>query len=389
MGVRWLRHSLLTLLLGALIAPATRAADDDPAYNGRKLTEWDTMLRGEQNPRLRRVALVSMGQIASDNSLNSKVVKQVMVAVGRALKSDNTPSVRKQAAEVIGAMAVKLLEDKAADTTSVIIDLGENLRVEKESDIRREVAVALGRFGKESKSAVASLTAVLTDKEPATRAAAADTLGRIGSGASGAVDALIPMLKDAEAPVRAAAIFALGRIEPDEPAKVSAALLPLVKGEPVVELRRAVLASLGLLADRTPATVQGTAAGLQDADVDVRRQAALALGKFVGGGKLVEKELKKAFEEDKDKQVRGAALRALCEGFGADAKALIPTIVARLKVEAEFDVRIAIIEELGALGTDGKDALPALREAQRDPQTKVREAAAGAIKRISNPKPKM
>jgi len=381
--------TLLILASFALLAPVARA-DDDPLYNGKKLTEWDTMLRSEvENGRLRRVALVSMGQIASDNAMNTKVVRQVMTAVGRTLKTDNTPAVRRQAAEVINAMAVKLLDDKGADTNSVILDLGENLRVEKDSEVRKEVCVALGRFGKESKTGVTPLTLVLADKEPATRAAAADALGRIGLGASGATDALLPLLKDTDMSVRAAAIFALGRIEPEEPAKVSAALLPMVKGETVVELRRAVLTSLGILGDRSPVTVRGTALGLEDDDVDVRRQAALALGKFVGGGKLVEKELKKAFEADKDKQVRGAALRALCEGFGPDAKTLIPTIAARLKVEPEFDVRIAIIEEFAALGDDGKDALPALRDAQKDPQTKVREAATGAIKRISASKPKM
>ncbi len=379
----------LTLSAMVLVGTPVRAADDNPEYNGLRLDKWDAMLRGElQNPRLRRVALVSMGQIASDHSANQKVVKPVMTAVGRTLKQDSVPSVRKQAAEVIGAMAVKLLDDKTADTNSVLLDLGENLRVEKESDVRREVAVALGRFGKDAKGAVAALTTVLADNDAATRAAAADTLGRIGLGASGAADALIALLKETDSTVRGAAIFALGRIEPDEPSKVAAALLPLVKGETVVELRRAVLTSLGLLADRSPATVMGTAAGLQDADVEVRRQAAQAMGKYVGGGKLAEKELKKAFEEDKDKQVRGAALRALCEGFGPDAKVLIPVIVARLKIEPEFDVRIAIIEELGALGAEGKDAIPALREAQRDAQTKVREAATAAIKRISAPKQK-
>jgi len=385
-----LRIPLLALALLAFGARAGFAADTNPEYNGKKLSEWEDMLRMEQNARLRRVALISMGQIASDNALDSALVKKIMLAVGRALKMDNTASVRRQAAEVVNAMAVKLLDDfKNSDTASVILDLSENLRVEKDTEVRREVAVALGRFGDKSKGAAPTLADVLTDKDPATRAAAADALGRIGVGAGASADALILLLKDTDKGVRAAAIFALGRIDPEEPAKVSTALVPLVKSEPDVELRRAVVASLGILADRSPATVLGTAAGLQDADVDVRRQAAIALAKFTGGGKLVEKELKKAFEEDKDKQVRGAALRALCVGFGADAKLLIPAIVARLKVEPEFDVRIAIIEELSALGADGKDALPALREAQKDPQTKVREAATGAIKRIMNPKPKM
>lgn len=380
----------IAIIFALLLTVSAVGRTAEPEFNGKKLGEWDTMLRESANPRLRKVALVSMGQIASDNTGDAKLVKEILTAVGRTLKTDSAPSVRKQAAEVIGSMAVKLLEDiKNSDIGSVLVDLNENLRVEKESDVRKEVAIALGRFGKEAKSAVTSLTALLMDPDQATRAAAVDTLGRIGAGAGNTADAILPLLKDKEQNVRAAAIFALGRIEPEEPSKIAGALLPLVTGEPVVELRRAVLTSLGLLGDRSPATVKGTALGLKDADVEVRRQAAQAIGKYVGGGKLVEAELKLALETDKDKQVRGAALRALCEGFGPDAKILIPTIVARLKVETEFDVRIAIIEELGAMGEAGKEALPALREAQRDPQTKVREAAAGAIKRISAIKPKM
>ena len=60
------------------------------------------------------------------------------------------------------------------------------------------------------------------------------------------------------------------------------------------------------------------------------------------------------------------------------------------RADPAFEVRVAVAEELGALGSAGKPAVPALRTAQRDPQIKVREAATAALKSIerSAQKPK-
>ena len=73
-----------------------------------------------------------------------------------------------------------------------------------------------------------------------------------------------------------------------------------------------------------------------------------------------------------------------------DGRELIPLLTGRLKADREFEVRIAVADELGAMGPAGATAVPALREAQRDPQIKVRDAAATAIKLIQKPaeKPK-
>ena len=71
--------------------------------------------------------------------------------------------------------------------------------------------------------------------------------------------------------------------------------------------------------------------------------------------------------------------------FGDDAKELIPFLSERLdpKAEKEYEVRVAVAEELGGLGLNGVPGLPALRRAQTDPQIKVREAAARAVARIT------
>ena len=57
-----------------------------------------------------------------------------------------------------------------------------------------------------------------------------------------------------------------------------------------------------------------------------------------------------------------------------------------MKDDPEYEIRLAIVEELGALGNDLKDdkvVLEALRVRQSDPQVRVREAAAVAIRRIT------
>ena len=95
--------------------------------------------------------------------------------------------------------------------------------------------------------------------------------------------------------------------------------------------------------------------------------------------------LKETASTDSDKDIRIDALHTLGVAYGSDAKELIPFFAERLKADKDFEVRIAIADELGSLGPAGKDALPALRAAQTDSQIKVRAAAAAAIKQIEKP----
>jgi HEAT repeat protein len=382
-----IRHftAFLILLLAHTLAQAQTA---DPTYNGRKRSEWETMLREQQNVRLRKVAVVSLGQIASDHVSDPVLTKEIMTLIGRTLKTDAAPSVRAQAAAVCNTIAIQLLDGKSHDPAFVILDLTENLRVEKETEVRREVATALGRFGKLSKRSVAVLVPLLVDKDPGVREAGATALGRIGADAKETAPELVKLVQDAERPVKLAAVFALGRVDPEDRVKASAVLVPLLKERTDTAMRKEAVTSLGFIADLTPANVQGVAAALFDPEVEVRRATALALGRFVGGLKIIEAELKKVIVEDADKETRGIALRALCDGFGENAKDLLPFLVMRMAEEKDFDVKLALIEELGDLGADGKAAIPALREAQRDAQVKIREAAAMAIRRIEKPKPK-
>jgi HEAT repeat protein len=136
--------------------------------------------------------------------------------------------------------------------------------------------------------------------------------------------------------------------------------------------------------------VQAVAERLADPAPEVRRQAGLSLAKFGPAARPATSALTGVFRADPDKLARVYALHTLCTAYGSDAKELIPVFTGRLKTEPDFEVRVAIAEELGSMGPAGAPALPALRDAQRDPQVKVREAARSAIRQIEKPttKPK-
>ncbi len=370
------RRSLCLVLFAGLTAAPVRA--DDPVFNGRKMSEWLTILKEDDLPRKRRAAVVALGQIAA---ANSDAVPGVLAAVGKALRNDASPAVRGQAAVVLGQM-------KPEEAAAAMTDLAEAVRVEKVPTVRQEVAVTLARLGKLAKPAVQPLTVALKDNDPSVRAAAADALGRIGDAASAAAPELLPLLKDPEKSVRQAAVFALGRVDPDEKAPAAAALIDVLKKDPDPDMRREAVLALGFLGERSAPVVDALASVLGDKSAELRALTALTLGKFGPIVRSVEGELVKALKSDSEKDVRLNLVRTLCASYGSDAPTLIPMLAERLKGDPAFEVRVAIAEELGALGPAGRPAIPALRQAQRDPQIKVREAATAAIKSIERPPPK-
>ena len=120
-------RSLTTVVVLAGLGLAGTARADEPTFNGRKLSEWLTVLKEDETPRKRRAAVVALGQIATGHRDS---VGTVVAAVGRALRTDASPAVREQAAIVLGQM-------RPEETAAALTDLAESLRVEKESAVRR------------------------------------------------------------------------------------------------------------------------------------------------------------------------------------------------------------------------------------------------------------
>ncbi|QEL19535.1 HEAT repeat domain-containing protein [Limnoglobus roseus] len=391
-------HRLFRLLLAILfLTPAMSRAADDPSFNGRTLTEWMAVLKDDSLVRKRRAAVVSLGQMMSGNA---EAQTKAIPALARALKNDSNAALRGQVANLLGQQPVEV-------AAQFLPDMAEALRNEKDADVRKEISLAVGHYGKLSASVVLPLIDVLKDTAAPARAAAADALGRIGKDARRAAPTLVPLAADADRAVQYAAVFALGRIDPDDSESASIAILAVLEKEMTrgpkaatlgagiggftgatardMEMATAAIVSLGLLGEKSPDVVKAVAKFLPDADPELRQLAALTLGKFGIIGRVASAELRKAFEQDADKLVRAYALNSLCSSYGAEAKELIPALAARLKADDDYEVRVAIAQQLGGMGPSGKDAIPALREARRDSQLKVREAAAFAIRQIEKP----
>ncbi len=361
---------VMTLLMVAPTAPA-----DEPAFNDRKLSEWVRMLRDDPLPRKRRGAVVALGQLAGAGRDAGLTAFQ---ALGKAVQADASAVVRQQAAEVLG-------QQKPDDAVVVVSDLAAAVRAERVPAVRREVAVALGRFGKLAKVAAGPLTDALSDPDTGVQAAAADALGRIGPDAATAAPALVKLVKGQSLPVRQAAVFALGRVEPEQKEPVAAALVGVLKEAPEAGLRKEAVVSLGFLGTPSPVVLDALTAALADKDAESRSVVVQTLGRFGPAAKPASGSLEKLVRTDPDKGVRTQAVRAYCRTAGDAVAGLIPLLTERLKQDRDVEVRVAILDELGGLGPSGKAALPALRVARGDALAQVRDAATAAIQQLERP----
>lgn len=387
-------RSVLFLCTVLLASPV---AADEPSFNGRPLAGWLSVLKEDPLPRKRRAAAIALGQIVADSPDTRETV---LPALGRSVRKDSSPAVRAAAAGVLSQQAGEKAELFFLDTV-------EALRIEKDSVVRREIAVCLGRLGAKAGPAAQPLSAVLTDPDPTARAAAAEALGRIGAEGRSSAPELIKLASDPDRNARRSAAFALGRIDPENKPTVVIALAHLIQLEKAEDLRwsaasavgtsalwannrdsggaQAAIVSLGLLATPDAPAIEALVGRLTDPDVEVRKLSALSLGKFGAGAKPAEPALTSAVCGDPDRFVRTYALHALATAHSEDPKSILPLLTERLKGDPEFEVRIAVAVEIGGFGPAAIDAVNALREAQRDPQLKVREAAAAALRQVTKP----
>jgi HEAT repeat protein len=125
----------------------------------------------------------------------------------RELKSAN-PRTRISALEELGHRgAVRASEVKEA--VSPIIEV---LKKDRDANVRRAAATALGQVDPDPQLAVPPLTSALHDKVASVRIAAAGALGMLGNAAKEAVPALQELQKDKDRAVSRAAMIAMRAI---------------------------------------------------------------------------------------------------------------------------------------------------------------------------------
>jgi HEAT repeat protein len=395
-----------SIVLGLAFTGSAFAADE-PSYKGKTKSQWLKILREDKSapnrseavaalslmePRDRAIIDAVIDAMLNDTSVrvrqrgvdgavaiigtSKNEEKAVAEALGKSFSSDKSDTVRLRAAGYIKDLKPNYLRILAP----VLADV---LKSDKSAEIRVAAAVALGRTGENAKSVLNSMIDGLKDPEPTVRVAVAESLGRIGDEAKVAVPALKALLKDSDPGVRLAAAFALGRVGPEGATAVPELAVALASDADAT-VRKEAARAFALLGLDAKSAVPALAKALREDKVaEVRQHAALALGKMHGETRDVAPIMVEAMKKDEDKTVRIFIVHALGDSLGDGLRAFVKDLAEQLsKPDPEADVRLAIVQELAALGPGAKDALPALNRATADVQLAVRDAAKKAVKKV-------
>ncbi|MFL5339663.1 MAG: HEAT repeat domain-containing protein [Gemmataceae bacterium] len=360
------------LALGLLLLPistAVAADDDEPTIRGKTLPQWLAILHDDPDPKKRQIAMLIVGQVGPKSKL-------VLPALLKELHENSDPATRAKCASM-------LVKFKEASREKLVEPLAGALRDDKEGAVREAAAAALGKLDREAFPTVPALTAALADKHAGTRAAAAETLAQFASIdpeiTRSTIPTLIERLKDPEANVRTTAAFALGRMGPVA-VDATPALTALLTGEKNTAVLKEAAKTVGAIGPKAAGATTAVAQLLRRPEIDMRQQAAVVLAQLGPDAAAALPDLLVAIK-DKEKSVRVLAVHA----FGSLGKSALPKLQALINLLKDDDVpevRLAIIEELGGLGPDAKDAVDALTICARDGRVAIREAAQDALKKI-------
>ena len=236
---------------------------------------------------------------------------------------------------------------------------------------------------------VTALILRLKDQNWQSRENAANALKEMGPPARDAVPSLLLALKDPEAKVRGSAIEALEYIGQVPEETVPALIENLSdKHEDVCIKAAEALASFGPSAqDAVPALT----IALRDNSIDVRECAAKALGSIGPDARNAVPSLIKVLDADpgevvehvgpiKSTPLRTAAVKALGE-IGPAAATAIPALEREWKTNTNYHYNNweLVDSPILALGKIGQTAVPALKRALMDSNTKARYVAAIAL----------
>jgi HEAT repeat protein len=400
--------SLLSLVPGPGPAPPDRA-DSSPAER-----DQDGPALAEQE--IRRLGKSAVGPLANallgpddflrgqavralriiDPPLKGDVLRLVLPRLIKSTRHAPRPGARKAAAAALGQLGAD-----AAPAADALVGL---LRHEDWS-LRAEAARALGAIGPPGEPAVPALEKALADPEWLVRYRAAAGLGRMGPKAERAVAGLGKALKDSRDEVRSMAAEALGRVGPASASEILALagylgekrerrrpmsrresgglgrvlaavdrqrLLKLM-GHPDAKVRTGLLVALQQLAP-DDALVAAVEKRLTDPSSEVRDHAAVTLEVFGPLAARAVPALAKTLDAEDD-GLRWRSLSAL-EKIGSAA---LPKLKG-LEAHRRPGVRAWFLRLLAAPADDLPWARPVLARALlKDPDSEVRQAAAGAL----------
>jgi len=268
-----------------------------------------------------------------------------------------------------------------------------------EKKVRAVAVEALAGLGPEALPALELLTALVADEDRELSSAAALALGRIGPNAAPAVPALMGLLRSGDPFGRKAAGEALAGFGPETLPFLREALADLdanVRYQAAKVLGRLGPGAIGGLIGDFLSAERGGRARLEEALLNLGEPAFPFIIEAAKNSRAGERFLLVSLLgrsrpppeaagflveslADADFGVRAAAARAL----GRMGEEVVNALVKR-GGESDAQVRCFVIEALAFIGREARVAAPFLESCLADPEEAVREAAAKALKIISN-----
>jgi HEAT repeat protein len=363
---------LTALALGMLSGPAW----GQPKVLGKTQAEWIKILEEHKETRFRRAAVLAL------KSEEFARTPELKAALTQAMTSDKEPEVRREVAAALG--------DFKGEAKDMIDALAQRLEKDDNAKVREAAARSLGRLAEFAGIHVPRLGQALKDADPATRTAAAEALIAFGDKAREVFPQLTEAALDPKNEVfmriYAVRILAKHSARGDKTAEVLATILS--EKSAALDLRQMTATALGLLGPQGLAGVAALAQAFEDdrpgekQDKDqfqeLRRTAGAALGK-VGPKAVAALPAVVKVMHDPDVALRAQAVR-LTGVFGKDNAEVATHLVQLLKEERNAEVLVAVIQESAELGI--QPAVEQLTALAEDPRMTIRDAARVSLKKL-------
>jgi HEAT repeat protein len=244
-------------------------------------------------------------------SSHSPVVRQNVVAVlGRdqskdpavkpalikALETDDTAAVRKEAAYSLGSIG---REEYFKHSATTVAALSNALEHDSDPEVRAHAALAFGMIGQKAGPGAKALTAALRDDSSSVRFRVLESLGKIGPEASIAITELVDILNGPDERLgmgssKYYACYALEQIGPT--AKNAVPSLVKILKEP--DMARSAASALAGIGPAAAPAVPDLIALLKQPNYDKRDAAARALGAIGPKAKVALPDLEMAANDD-------------------------------------------------------------------------------------------
>jgi len=428
--------ALATARIGEAAVPVLQGTLRDSDANARSMAAWalgeiglpaKTAIPGliellkDSAPPVRAKAAASLGNMAEEARLALPMLAQTLNDQDRQVRLQTIQALTK-----IGPVSIFLhglvnaLEENDAELNraaeSALNKMGlldasavpilKKVLGSSKLPLRLFAAKALGTIGPPARDAIFELSRALMDMDRAVRLEATLSLGKIGP-AAGSAHPLVAALLDKDPEVSARALDELEKVDRFVKADVPGLLLLLPSNQPAVRVFAA--SALGKIGPEARDAVPLLRKGLTDAEAKVRRSAATALGKIGPPAWSAAPDLALALK-DRDIPVRKNAAAAVA-AIGADAqpafaslvqamkdkaiqeeafsalvqigKRAVPDLIKAVEDKSDYAFRLRVIQALGNIGPDARDALEALTVlSTMDKYATVRQAAREAVAKI-------